>query len=290
MTSTTMNQLFTIRNLKCRYPGAAHSVLEIDSFDIYQGELIFFLGVSGVGKSTLIESLGLMNRTVTADAGTELLYHGLGQPLSLIDLWQSRSHELPRFRAEQYSFIFQSTNLFERVSLHSNAIMPALAGGGETESMSERARELAKDLLQNITQDEYNHKMAGAISGGQKQRLAFIQAMVSPHEVLFGDEPTGNLDWGNAQKVMRTLQAHIRSNNKTGLVVSHDVHLSTAFADRIVLMTGKPTLGDPTRQTGQILTENVFTRLGESWEYTAGRLSTETLKNKLMAHFEQQAC
>ncbi|HAS35755.1 MAG TPA: ABC transporter ATP-binding protein, partial [Flavobacteriales bacterium] len=59
-----MKRLFTIRNLKCQYPGASKPVLEIDAFDVFKGELIFFLGASGVGKSTLIESLGLMNQTV----------------------------------------------------------------------------------------------------------------------------------------------------------------------------------------------------------------------------------
>ena len=285
-----MNQLlFSIRNLKCQYPGSASPVLEIDTFDIYRGELIFFLGVSGVGKSTLIESLGLMNRTVLQAPGTELTYHGNEASQSLLDLWTQGGNALASFRAQEYSFIFQSTNLFERVSLQANAVMPALARQTQLDGLEARASILARELLQNVTETDYRTKNAGAISGGQKQRLAFIQAMVSPHEVLFGDEPTGNLDWGNAQKVMRTLQTHIHSNQKTGLVVSHDVHLSTAFADKIVLMTGKPSVQDSSRQTGQISAEHIYTRLGSQWASSAGVLTKEALQQKLMSHFEEQA-
>lgn len=284
-----MSLLFNIKNLKCQYPGSTYPVLEIDQFEIYRGELIFFLGVSGVGKSTLIESLGLMNRTVLDTPGADLTYYRQGQPVSLVKLWNKGSGALSAFRSEQYSFIFQSTNLFERVSLKGNAIMPALTGNTNSEDLDSRARNLAEELLQNITQTDYEQKNAGAISGGQKQRLAFIQAMVSQHEVLFGDEPTGNLDWGNAQKVMNKLKAHIHDNQKTGLVVSHDVHLSTAFADRIVLMTGKSSSQNASIKTGQILAENVFTRLGDRWESTGGSLTSTALQQKLMSHFEQQA-
>ena len=284
-----MSLLFNIKNLKCQYPGSTCPVLEIDQFEIYRGELIFFLGVSGVGKSTLIESLGLMNRTVLDTPGSDLTYYRQGQPVSLIKLWNKGSGALSAFRSEQYSFIFQSTNLFERVSLQANAIMPALTDDTNSEDLNSRAMQMAQELLQNISQTDYEQKNAGAISGGQKQRLAFIQAMVSQHEVLFGDEPTGNLDWGNAQKVMNKLKTHIHDNQKTGLVVSHDVHLSTAFADRIVLMTGKSSSQNASIKTGQILAENVFTRLGDRWESTGGSLTSTALQQKLMSHFEQQA-
>lgn len=284
----TMTPLFTIRQIQCQYPSSDRPVLEIEHFDIHKGELIFFLGVSGVGKSTLIESLGLMNRTVLDQKGAQLTYHGTNGPVQLIDLWSQSAEQLSQFRAREYSFIFQSTNLFERVSLEANAIMPSLAGS-QVERMESKAEQLTQQLLQNVTMEDYRNKTAGSISGGQKQRLAFIQAMVSSHEVLFGDEPTGNLDWGNAQKVMRTLRDHLHHNQKTGLVVSHDVHLSTAFADRIVLMTGRPSADYEAQQTGEILARNIFTRMGDRWTTPERKLTTVELQNELMAHFEDQA-
>lgn len=283
-----MTPLFTIRHLQCQYPGSDRPVLEIEHFDIHKGELIFFLGVSGVGKSTLIESLGLMNRTVLDRPESQLTYHGAKGPVQLIDLWSQNAEELSQFRAREYSFIFQSTNLFERVSLEANAIMPSLAGSQEAD-METKAEQLTQKLLQNVTMEDYRNKTAGSISGGQKQRLAFIQAMVSSHEVLFGDEPTGNLDWGNAQKVMRTLRDHLHHHQKTGLVVSHDVHLSTTFADRIVLMTGRSSADNEAKQTGEILAQNIFTRVGSRWTTPERSLSTAELQNELMSHFEEQA-
>ena len=144
-------------------------------------------------------------------------------------------------------------------------------------------------MLQNVTDSDFELKNAGALSGGQKQRLAFIQAIISPHAVLFGDEPTGNLDWGNAQKVMNTLKAHIASEERTGLIVSHDINLSLAFADRIVLMTGRSTSANGQEQIGQILEENVFAREAGAWKSTNGTISHEALSDKLKSHFEETA-
>ena len=263
-------------------------MLEIDHFSIFRGELVFFLGVSGVGKSTMIESLGLMNRTIVPTPNAQLTFHGPKGDESLFDLWEHQPEKLAQFRSEQYSFIFQNSNLFEKLSLAANAIMPSLANSQDISALELEAKELATKLLQNVSADDYRLKNAGSISGGQKQRLAFIQAMISPHEVLFGDEPTGNLDWGNAKKVMKTLRQHIKDNQKTGLVVSHDVPLSVAFADRIVLLTAKETTKNEVK-TGVILPENIFTRDGEQWVSSDRRLDNLEMTAFLKSHFEQNA-
>ena len=91
------NILYRIRNLACSYPGSPHTVLEINQFDVFKGELVFFLGVSGVGKSTLIESLGLMNRTIVNRPETSLHYEGGGRSISLFDLWDGPQTALAKF-------------------------------------------------------------------------------------------------------------------------------------------------------------------------------------------------
>lgn len=280
--------IFTLRNLQCRYPGAQYPVLEIDNFTIHRGELVFFLGVSGVGKSTLIESLGLMNRTIVPTQDARLTFHGEDGDESLFELWKHRPEKLAKFRSEQYSFIFQNSNLFEKLSLADNAIMPAMANPKDIATLEIQARHLAAELLKNVSSNEYDFKSAGSISGGQKQRLAFIQAMISPHEVLFGDEPTGNLDWGNAKKVMTTLHQHIKTNQKTGLVVSHDVPLSVAFADRIVLLTEKKN-AQSEGKTGVILSQNVFARNAAGWGSSEQQLSNDEMTTFLKSHFEEHA-
>ena len=99
--------------------------------------------------------------------------------------------------------------------------------------------------------------------------------------MLFGDEPTGNLDWGNATKVMETLLQHIRRNHRTGLVVSHDIHLSTAFADRIVLLTGKNDSKQTAKQSGQILKSTSLLE-SDSW-----RSLSATMTNSQLVSFLQ---
>lgn len=281
--------VFQIENLKCQYHNAHHPVLEINDLTIFRGELVFFLGVSGVGKSTLIESLGLMNHTIVKSDNAKLDFYDSRGKNSLFDLWNQSPRELAEFRAQQFSFIFQSSNLFEKLSLEANAIMPALAHDGDTAETASEAKQLAAELLSNVSSEDYIKKSAGAISGGQKQRLAFIQAIISSHQVLFGDEPTGNLDWGNAKKVMTTLKHHIHAKQKTGLVVSHDIELSVAFADRIVLMTGRATASQQGRMVGEILPENIYTRDDNVWTNTNGKLSNENLISFLKQHFENQA-
>lgn len=281
--------IFHIENLKCQYPGALHPVLEIAHFTIFRGELVFFLGVSGVGKSTLIESLGLMNHTIVKSDNAKLDFYDSQGKTALFDLWNHGPQELAEFRAQQFSFIFQSSNLFEKLSLEANAIMPALAHEGDTAKTAAEAKHLAAKLLSNVSSEDYIKKSAGAISGGQKQRLAFIQAIISSHQVLFGDEPTGNLDWGNAKKVMTTLKHHIHANQKTGLVVSHDIELSVAFADRIVLLTGRTMASQPGRMIGEILPENIYTRDDNGWTNSNGKLSHDNLISFLKQHFENHA-
>ena len=221
--------IFTIKNLKCAYRAAQKPVLEIDDFQVFKN-WCFSLAFQEWAKAPWCGSLGLMNRTIVPEADAKLTYHKGDSALSLFELWDGDESKLAEFRSKEYSFIFQSSNLFEKISLQANAVMPALANASNTEELELKAHILAKTILSNVSIEDYNTKNAGAISGGQKQRLAFIQAMVSDHEVLFGDEPTGNLDWGNAKKVMQTLNDHISSNNKQ---VSWSRTTSTSVSSQI---------------------------------------------------------
>ena len=125
--------------------------MEIDAFDIYHDELVF-LGVS-VLVSTLIESLGLMNRTIVPNTASTLDYHSENETFSLFDLWAAGDKTLSQFRSERYSFIFQESNLFEKLSLKSNAIIPALANNVDIASISDEAQGLASLLLSNVPSD-----------------------------------------------------------------------------------------------------------------------------------------
>ncbi|MBM72248.1 MAG: hypothetical protein CL847_05650 [Crocinitomicaceae bacterium] len=277
-----MADIFHIKKLNCTYGVEKPSVLEINDLRIQQEELIFFLGASGVGKSTLIESLGLMTNTIKNSKNNDVRYNSAdhGQ-INLVKQWDKSSVELSKFRSKEFSFIFQTTNLFESVSLIDNIILPSFVEN--LDAARENAERLLKIFLPKI--NDYHTRLAGDLSGGQKQRLAFVRALIAESTVLFCDEPTGNLDVGNAKLVLRHLQQTIKENKSTALIVSHDVRLAVQFASRIILMT-KVKRPDGTSY-GSITSDNQFIKTdNNNWKYSDSEISNDQLIKKLVEHFD----
>lgn len=230
--------LFIIKNLRCSYDrpfleGRSRVVLEIDSLRLERGQKIFIVGESGIGKSTILETLGMMNDTIVPDKRTQFTFHEAnGHVTDLGALWHASDDALSRFRLKNYSFIFQSTNLMRNFTAYENvAYTRMLQGYGRLESFA-KTRQLFLELgLEHV--DEC--RMAQELSGGQQQRLAFARAILPDFTVLFGDEPTGNLDPENAVKVMRIIRDKLSSQqDASAIIVSHDMHLATSFADVII--------------------------------------------------------
>lgn len=246
-----MRQLFTIKDLRCGYT-PDRTVLAVNELDIPRGKLLFIVGVSGGGKSTLLETLGMMNRTI--QAGSNIRFHGDSGPIDLTRLWSGKTSPLDDFRKEHFSFIFQKTNLIPNFSCGENMLLPALFKGKEYEAARTRVQAYMDRL--GLPPATFDQRISN-VSGGQRQRLAFIRAMAADFTVLFGDEPTGNLDPNTAREVMRVLREHLQEHDKTGIVVSHDIELADAFADEIIpiTMTGK----DDERH-GTILGQNILRR------------------------------
>ncbi|MEM9928688.1 MAG: ABC transporter ATP-binding protein [Bacteroidota bacterium] len=254
-----MSALFSIRNLRCGYQ-PERTVLAVEALDLPRHQLVFIVGVSGGGKSTLLETLGMMNNTI--QPGSSVNFHpGEGLPATdLADLWGAQAGQLDLFRKQHFSFLFQKTNLIPNFSCGENMLLPALfKGKGEEEARTQVQGYMARLGLPADTFD----KRISNVSGGQRQRLAFIRAMVADFTVLFGDEPTGNLDPNTAREVMTALREHLRAHEKTGIVVSHDIELANAFADKIVPITLE---GEGTTQRGTILAGNILRRQPDgSW-------------------------
>lgn len=234
-----MDKLFEIRNLRCSYDrhyteGVSKVVLEIRDLVLPRGRKIFIVGESGIGKSTILEVLGLMNNTVVPDGDTRFLfYEDDGRPVDLMDLWAKGSDdELSEFRLRHFNFIFQSTNLMRNFTAYENIAMTRMLQGYSQEDSFEKAAKVLDDLgLGHIGRD----RMAQELSGGQQQRLAFARAILPDFTVLFGDEPTGNLDSDNAVKAMKLLSDKLNAlKGSSAIIVSHDMHLSATFADMII--------------------------------------------------------
>lgn len=235
----SMQSLFEISNLRCSYDKPYHEglskvVLEIDHLSVPRGKKIFIVGESGIGKSTILETLGMMNNTIVPSADTDFRFLGPdGSETDLTSLWKARSEKkLSDFRLKHYSFIFQSTNLMRNFTAFENIAFTRMLQGYSKFHCFQRARKVLADLgLDHIS----DTRMAQELSGGQQQRLAFARAVLPDFTVLFGDEPTGNLDGVNAQRVMRILSDKLDElGGASAVIVSHDMHLAISFADVIV--------------------------------------------------------
>lgn len=201
-----------------------------------RGEKVFIVGESGIGKSTVLELLGLMNNTIVPTAGMKFLFFDeQEQPVDLLALWQHNDDkELSAFRLKHFSFIFQSTNLMQNFTAFENIALTRMLQGYSEEESFAKAKDVLRDLgLGHIGVD----RMAHELSGGQQQRLTFARAILPDFSVLFGDEPTGNLDSENAVKAMELLSERLGAyQGSSAIIVSHDMHLATTFADRIILI------------------------------------------------------
>jgi ABC-type glutathione transport system ATPase component len=112
------------------------------------------------------------------------------------------------------------------------------------------------------------YKKTTQLSGGQRQRVAFVRAITAEFEVLFGDEPTGNLDKDTAFRLMAFLKNNLQRHQRTAIIVSHDLDLALHFADQIVLMTF---CGENGSQHGIILPENSLAKKDGQWQDTKGQ-------------------
>lgn len=230
--------LFTIENLRCSYEqpyreGISRVVLEIQHLQLKRGKKIFIVGESGIGKSTILETLGMMNNTIVPDVMTQFVFHERdGRQVDLCALWNASDDELSRFRLNNYSFIFQSTNLMRNFTAYENVAYTRMLQGYSRQECFNRTRQVLESLgLEHISEG----RMTQELSGGQQQRLAFARAILPDYTVLFGDEPTGNLDPENAMRVMQILANRPKEQqDASAIIVSHDMHLATTFADVVI--------------------------------------------------------
>lgn len=234
-----MDKLFDIEHLRCSYDkhyreGISKVVMKIDKISFPKGKKIFIVGESGIGKSTILELLGMMNYTIIPNNSTKFVFYDENQnPVDLIAMWKrNRDRELSDFRRRYFNFIFQSTNLMKNFTAYENiSITRMLQGFTQTESFK-KAEEVLADLgLGHIAQE----RMAQELSGGQQQRLAFARAVIPDFMVLFGDEPTGNLDSENAARAMELLTLRLKEyKDRSAVIVSHDMHLAVRFGDMVI--------------------------------------------------------
>jgi ABC-type lipoprotein export system ATPase subunit len=259
-----METIYQIKNLKCKYPTNEFPVLEIDNLDLNSGSRTFFIGASGVGKSTLLETLGLMNNTLhTENRDAKFIYKN-GHTEDLIKIWDKKEKEIAAFRSKNLSFIFQNTNLFDTLWAFDNISISAILKGKSREEAVRATKEVIKKIIPNLSED----KPISQLSGGQRQRIAFARAIVNDFQVLFADEPTGNLDVANSRNLMNILMNSLE--HRTSIIVTHDIELAVKYADRIVLINKKFIKAKSGKHYyGKINGEYTFTKSSENIWYSS---------------------
>ncbi len=184
---------------------------------IYRGEFCAIVGTSGSGKSTMLNMLAGLEKPTKG----EVIISGE-------HLERMNENQLVRFRREKVGFIFQSFNLLGTMDAIENVALPLTFRG-----MDKKIRERkAVKMLKLVGLSKHMKHRPNEMSGGQQQRVGVARALVLDPEIIFADEPTGNLDSNTSAEVMRLMQKVVREQNQTLVMVTHDNHLA-GFADRI---------------------------------------------------------
>lgn len=188
----------------------------------------------------------MMNNTIVPDKDTKFLfYQSEEKPVDLLEMWRrGKDEELSDFRRRNFNFIFQSTNLMRNFTAYENIAITRMIQGYTRFSSFRKVDKILADLgLDHVDES----RMAQELSGGQQQRLAFARAVLPDFTVLFGDEPTGNLDSDNAVRAMSLLSGKLNElKNSSAIIVSHDMHLAVTFADVIIKIRKRSIRGSPT--------------------------------------------
>jgi putative ABC transport system ATP-binding protein len=187
---------------------------------IERGEMLAIMGPSGSGKSTL---LGCLSGLDTVTSG-RVIINGT-------DITNLGENALASVRNRNIGFVFQTFNLISTLTAQENVELPILLNGKSRVDPSKRARE----LLEMVGLSHRRKHRPTQMSGGEQQRVAVARALANDPDVIFGDEPTGNLDSKNGEAVMRLLTDLKQQTGKTLILVTHDPNIA-ARCDRTVNM------------------------------------------------------
>lgn len=231
MEVTTRNSIFHVKDLHKSYktPEGEFHALKGINLTIYQGEILGVLGFSGSGKSTLLNILGLLT---TPDPVGEIYYNGTTYR-------ELKPKQRDALRNKQFGFIFQESHLLAHLNAIENVALPLRLQNIPESECLERSKEMLRNFMTQGEKDKekvFFSKKPAQLSGGQKQRLAAARAMVHQPQVIFADEPTGNLDFDTGQMVMDILLKAAREKDATVILVTHNPSQARRYCNRFVWM------------------------------------------------------
>ncbi len=211
--------MIEVRDLKKDYidEGEITSALRGVSFSINKGDFVSIMGPSGSGKSTLVQILSFLDRST---GGSYTFNDRKIDDMSDV--------ELAHIRNKSIGFVFQSFNLLTRLTVYENVEIPLVYSDVP---VAER-KKLIENAVHAVGLYEKLHVETAKLSGGQKQRIAIARALVNDPDIIFADEPTGNLDSVSGAQVMSILDG-LNKDGHTIILVTHET-ATAEFADRII--------------------------------------------------------
>lgn len=215
-----MDQLLRTVDL-CKYYGKGENevkAVQNANLEIQKGEFVAIVGKSGSGKSTLLHMLGGLD---TPTSG-KVLIRGK-------DIFSYKDDALAVFRRRKIGFIFQSFNLVSSINVWENIVLPIGLDGRKVDE------KFVMDIIRTLGLEKKLHNLPNTLSGGQQQRVAIARALASKPDILFADEPTGNLDSRTSDEVIALLKMSVRKYGQTLVMITHDEDIAQ-IADRILVI------------------------------------------------------
>ena len=218
--------MIKVQNLVKQYGKHESSFTALDdvSLKIKSGSTVAIIGKSGSGKSTLMHIMSGLDKPTSGTV-----------TINDIDLFGMKPKVMDSFRSSQMSFIFQSFFVEANQTCYQNVMLPLeIAQVPHT-----KRKQLVLEALKAVELGDKKNTLAGNLSGGQKQRLAIARAIVNKPQILFADEPTGNLDSATGEKIMELLFSLNKKLGCTIVLVTHDTELANQCEHTITLRDGK---------------------------------------------------
>ena len=215
-----------VKNLYKIYRVGDNKVRALDGldFDIYKGEFVAIVGASGSGKSTLLNMLAGLEKPTRGEI-----------EIGRVHIEKMTERQLVSFRREKVGFIFQAYNLLNTMNALENVALPLSFRGV---SRRQRLKE-ARKYMDLVGVGGQARHMPNQMSGGQQQRVGIARALVVNPQIIFADEPTGNLDSKTTMEVLRLMQKIVREQDQTLVMVTHDNNLASYADRRIRIMDGR---------------------------------------------------
>lgn len=215
-----MDKIIKISNVRKVYRMGEEKVVALDniSFELEKGELCCLLGTSGSGKSTLLNLMAGLEKPTRGEVR-----------IKSYNLEKLNENQLAKLRQKYIGFVFQSYNLLEHFTALENVTLPLIFKG-----MSKGVRDKkARDMLKAVGLEKRMNHRPSQMSGGQQQRVSIARAFISNPEIIFADEPTGNLDTKTTNEIMSLITGMAKEYNQTLVIVTHDLEIA-GYADRII--------------------------------------------------------